>query len=229
MTIGWYTDNELSRRVLEAIPEIEIKHISKFHPHNCEHFFYGILRGCGRAMHNLIDKGIDYHYIDNGYFDALYIDKNNYKDMSGKFRVVKSAMHEVYPHAPSKFVQGNRVLIIPPSPYSANFYDTTPEDWIAETARKLKYSGYEIKIRYKSEVTPLENDIRWCDGVFSFNSMSVMRAIEAGKFVIDTHGMLRNYHLLEKHPGYDIKDLRAFYEPRQFTLEEFKQGKWQWN
>jgi hypothetical protein len=215
--IGWVTDNGLSRTVMELIPNIEIRHIVGFLPLKCDHVFYGILRGCSRAMHSLAEKGIDYHYIDNGYFDALYVDKNKQKSMDGKFRVVKNGMHELYPHGglPSK---PTNILVLPPSPYSANFYNTTPEDWI-----QLACSGTHgnMRIRTKDITTPLENDLAWCDGVLSFNSMALMRAVEMGKVVKDTHGIFRR----KEFARYNIDDLRAFYEPKQFTLKELSEGK----
>lgn len=228
--IGWYTDNDLSKTVLGSIPGIELQHVSKYRLESRfqKSVFYGILRGCGHAMHIQRD-GDPFWYIDNGYFDALYVDSNMRKNMEGKFRVVKNGMHDIYLGEPTKFIPGNRVLVIPPSPYSANFYDTTPEDWVSDIAKILKDSGYEIKIRYKGEITPLEASLLWCDGVVSFNSMTIMKAIEMGKFAIDTHGMLRNLTLLDSHPGYELADMKAFYEPKQFTLEEFRQGKCAWN
>lgn len=222
--IGWYTGNPLSRTVMESIPEIEIKNIMEFDPERIEpSIFYGILRGCGRAMHILHTKKIDYYYIDNGYFDALYVDKNMHKSMEGKFRVVKNGMHDTYTGR-SRSASPKNILVLPPSPYSANFYDTTPEDWIAETTDYLSKNNYNFLVRRKDTTMPLADHIAWCDGVMSFNSMAVMFAIEAGKSVCDTHGMFRK-------PGfhfYDMDELHAFYEPKQYTLQEMREGKIVW-
>lgn len=221
--IGWYTDNPLSRTVMEAVAEGRTKqckpfvasHISGFSSKalDFEGLFYGILRGTSRLMHIFHYLGRDFYYIDNGYFDALYVDKSMQKSMEGKFRVVKNGMHEICPYEGKK-AQVKKILIIPPSSYSANFYDTTPEDWLA---------GKQGRIRTKSSTKTIEDDLAWCDGVLSFNSMVVMKAIEMGKSVMDTHGIFRtkDFHT------YDIADLRDFYEPKQFTLQEFKEGKWQ--
>lgn len=219
--IGWITDNELSHRVMEAIPGIEIQHINRFFPaHIQSGIFYGILRGSARAMHILQYHCRDFYYIDNGYFDALYVDRSMQKSMEGKFRVVKNGMHDIcgvrgVPYRPK------RTLIIPPSPYSANFYDTTPEDWLANPSEDVVG---EYRIRNKSSKTLLEDDLEWCTGVLAFNSMAVMRAIQMGRAVADTHGCFRR-----GFAHYDLDEVRAFYEPRQFTLEEMKQGKIQWN
>ena len=80
--IGWYTDNPLSKTVMDAIPDIERRHISDFDKTDPgPSIFYGILRGCSRAMHILSHLGIDYWYIDNGYFDAQYVDRSMQKSM----------------------------------------------------------------------------------------------------------------------------------------------------
>lgn len=224
MIIGWHTDNALSKTVLGSIPNIELRHINSFDSGKIpeQNIFYGILRGSGRLMHILRDNEQDYYYIDNGYFDALYVDQNKQKDMSGKFRVVKNGMHEVYPHEGRPCDTPSKVLIIPPSPYSANFYDTTPEDWIYAHGNPLAKKEINIKIRNKNSLTPLDEMLDWCDGVLSFNSMAVMRAIEMGKLVMDTHGVFRKPHFAH----YNLQDLRNFYEPKQFTLEEFRSGEW---
>lgn len=230
MIIGWYTDNPLSRTVMESIPGIERKHIKEFDDFvkglteendNIPGVFYGILRGASRLMNIYKHSAVDYYYIDNGYFDALYVDKSMHKSMDGKFRVVKNDMIEPCgssvlgtPYVPK------RTLIIPPSEYTANFYDTTPEDWLQLPSKETDIFG-ECRIRRKSSTTPLEEDLKWCTGVLAFNSMVVMRAIEMRKAVADTHGCFRR-----GFAHYNLDEVKAFYEPKQFTLEEFRQGKW---
>src|SRR3990167_2505494 len=134
MLTGWYTDNQVSRTIMKSINDsgIKTKHISKFPTDQFPpSIFYGILRGPGALMHEMRRVGREFWYIDNGYFDAEYVDKAGHKYMTGNYRVVFNDMIETYPGptvtAPPK--RGDIFLVIPPSPYSANFYDTTPEDW----------------------------------------------------------------------------------------------------
>lgn len=222
MTIGWYTDNELSYKVLSSIPDIELKHIRHFdHTVKQPSVFYGILRGCSRAMHILKDRGIDYYYIDNGYYDAQYVDADMCKNMDGYFRVVKNGMHERYTGevALSGTVMKS-ALVLPPSIYSANFYDTDSVDWTREVVHYLRdtYQDIKIKIREKGNATPLEVDLEEVDCVFSFNSMAVVKAVEMGKSVTDTHGLFCSPYLLDVNHA----DLVSFYTNKQFKLGDIK-------
>ncbi len=222
MKIGWYTDNALSQQVLSAIPNINLRHIKDFAPTQGDHVFYGIHRGASRAIHLLEYLGIDYYYIDNGYFDALYVNKQGYKNMDGKFRVIKNDMIEVYNIKGQHSDRGQRVLIIPPTEYTAMHNLTTPEDWGRSVGQPLEDAGVQIRIRKKDTKIALEDELEWCTGVISCNSMVIMRAIEAGKAVCDTHGILRNGYWGK----YDIADMHAYYDNKQFTLAELRQGKW---
>ena len=95
--IGWTTTNTLSQTVLKSL-DIELRHISEFTPQPS--VFYGFLRGAGSAMKILKHLGIDYWYIDNGYFDAQYVNENFVKIMDGKYRIVKNGTHDVFPMQP---------------------------------------------------------------------------------------------------------------------------------
>lgn len=230
--IGWCTDNDLSKKVLGAIPELELRYIHEFDDWadtidefggRTVHILYGILRGCSRAAHIISAFCQDYCYIDNGYFDAHYIDSNKLKDMNGKFRVVRNGLHHAFDGGGVE-EKPIKILILPPSPYSANFYDTTPEDWVCARIIELKANNQTFFIRDKNSTTPLDVDLANSDGVLSFNSMAVMRAIELGKSIKDTHGMFKR----DGFHRYDFDEIKAFYEPKQFTLDEIREGKVQW-
>ena len=68
---------------------INVKHISEFTPEEPA-IFYGILRGSGTAMRIMQYLGEDFWYVDNGYFDALYMDKNKQKVIRCCFKTGKS-------------------------------------------------------------------------------------------------------------------------------------------
>ena len=230
--IFWYTDNSISQSFAEVFGEIleaGTNHVRYFEGDIFDtQIFYGIHRGCGNAMRVCQYLNIDYYYIDNGYFDARYVDVNMNKDLGGTYRVVKNDMIQPYeglsknePLLPLTF------CVLPPSPYAAYFYDTTPEDWISDQYDILSRLGHTMFLRGKDSEKPLDEDLEQCDAVLAFNSMAVMRAIELGKAVYTSHGIVRNSHLLtEALPYYDIKDVRAFYADKQYTLDEIGQGKW---
>ena len=227
--IGYYTDNNVSQGVMRAFSDIgiETRHIKDF-DNTKPAIFYGILRGSGMASRILKDRGIDFWYVDNGYFDAVYMDSAKYKDMHGKYRIVKNGYIESYigpftidsvPTFPMKF------LIMPPSVYTAFMHDTTPEDWRITWGQRLHDMGHTRKLRDKEEKAPLDAELAECDAVFAFNSMAVVRAIQLGKVVFTTHGVVKNSNFLgnSAYPRYNIEDIKRFYEPKQFTLDEIRE------
>lgn len=227
MTIAWRTDNQLSYTVLSAIG-CPLKHIKEFNSvlHCTEaNIFYGLLRGASRAMMLLDDRGGNYYYIDNGYFDAKYIDDKKLKDTSGTYRIVKNATHHEYDGEGINIYSAIKwVLLLPPSPYSAMHHSTTPEDWIQQSIEQITkiYGDVRFIIRDKNSDKPLEEDIKATDAVWSFNSMATIKAIEMGKPVNDTNAMFNK----DRFAVYDYQKVREFYESRQFTLEQFKDFEW---
>ena len=226
--IGYYTDNNISHSVMKAVGRsgIKVRHIKNFDKDQPA-VFYGILRGCGAGMLHHKIQGIPFFYIDNGYFDAMYMDLTKHKEMSGKYRVVKNGMIEPFMGAPRKEpIRKCKVLGMPPSPYTAFMYDTSPEDWNLQARERLIRLGHEPMLRDKTDQQPLLKCLKHVDAVYAFNSMGAVAAIDAGKAVYTTQGVVQNDHLLEEClPYYDIAEIRKFYEPKQFTLGEISEGK----
>lgn len=204
---------------------LEVRHISKFDSSK-PGIFYGILRGSGAAMRILKDKKIDFWYVDNGYFDAVYMNDEMVKNMDGKYRVVRNSLIEPYmgsvrleEHRPLK------ILMFPPSVYSAFMHDTTPEDWLLDNGRRLEKMGHAVASREKREKLPLEKDLEFFDAVYACNSMAVMKAISMGKAVYTTDGIVKNSSLAGNCiPYYDFDEVKKFYQDKQFTLEEIQSG-----
>jgi hypothetical protein len=219
--IFWYTDNSVCQAVRKALESGGVKcdHIKHFDPYQSqEHIFYGILRGAGHAI-KLCERFIKtYYYIDNGYFDARYIDAGGFKELDGKFRVVKNGQIEPFTgsYTPFYMTETTKFLILPPSEYSAYFHNTTPEDWILDV--HLPYST--SKIRKKNDPVKLDADIEAHEAVIAYNSMAVIRAIELGKPVVTERGAF------DKLGTYDLEEVREFYKDKQFTLQELAEGKW---
>lgn len=237
----WYTDNPISQAVAAAAEKIghrteHVQHFSEYTDKDAIDIFYGILRGTAAAMRIRTHEKRIFYYLDNGYFDAEYIDRQGYKDMGGKYRIVRGDMMEKYtgPVQVSEFKAGQIFMLIPPSPYTANYYDTTPEDWLIKWNAILTQNGYIVRIRDKKNTQPLMHDLTIMQGqgagVLAFNSMSLMPAIRLGIPVYDTHGMFRNADQILKddfapHLMYAYDDVKSFYEPKSFTLKEIAEGK----
>lgn len=216
----WYTDNIISRTVAGAFREsgVEVDHVDNFTPQPS--IFYGIHRGCGNAMHLCTYTNNDYYYLDNGYFDAEYVDRSGKKDLGGTYRLVKNGMHERYEGPSYEVLPGIRTaLLIPPSHYSAYFHNTTPEDFVQQIGET--FPKMEFTVRTKSSDIDIESEILRHDCIMSFNSMAVIKAVALGKPVLDTHGVFQAG--LKK---YRIEQVKEFYHDKQFTLEDIAGGKW---
>lgn len=225
--IGYYTDNSISKSVMEAVAKagFHTEHINRYNPEE-NSIFYGILRGTGAAMKISQLLHTNYWYIDNGYFGAEYIDRNGFKEMSGKHRICKNDMSDMFigEHYPCDR-KPKKILVTPPSPYTANFYDTTPEDWMHKWSERL--SDYEVIIQNKGTTGTLGNAMANVDTVLAFNSMAVLGALEQGLLVYDTHGCFRNSDWLTNDNNYQpaFNEVKLFYDMRNFTLDEIATGK----
>lgn len=222
--ICWVSTNPISHTVMKSSGKT-IKHLSQFDKTELQpSVFYGMLRGASKAMHILKRAGIDYWYIDNGYYSAKYIDHRNFKDMDGTYRIVKNDTHHLLKNGVAFSGNLKSILLIPPSPYSAMFHDTLPEDWINQSIKYLGnlYPDVRFVTRNKNSNKSLESDISETDAVFSFNSMSVIKAIEMGKPVCDTHGIIRDMGF----KLYRYVDVMNYYKDKQTTLDKLKDWAW---
>lgn len=224
--IGYYTDNNVSHSVMKAFSRIGIKvrHIRQF-DHKQPAIFYGILRGAGPAMRLMQHYGKDFWYVDNGYCDAVYMDAGKKKEMNGKYRIVKNGTLDVFTGEPVSVKKKKlRIMLMPPSPYTAFMNDTTPEDWLVEWQMKCDRAGHMSITRAKTEQQPLNKALKEYDAVLAFNSLGVVEAIKEGKAVFTTHGIIRNSEMLDQHaPYYDLNAIVNFYKDKQYTLQEIQE------
>lgn len=238
--IAWTSDNPICREVMSALAnEMPIKYIREFGnaPIESNNVFYGILRGSGRAIHLSEYFGIDYYYIDNGYFEAEYIDLDMRKVMSGKLRIVKNDLVEEYKGQKEFIIRDDLpriALLLPPSVHAANHFGLLPDEWIAEWSHFLIRQGYRVVVRPKGTKTPIEQALDGVGLVLSMHSMACMKAIERGIPVYDTRGIFRNAHALLQNDFKPvlvagIENVRNYYELKQYTLDEIRAGKVVWN
>jgi hypothetical protein len=237
--IYYVTENEVSHTVGRAFEKggANIEHIKDFWLDNSNHampnptpILYGILRGTGSALITCQFLNQEFIYVDNGYFDAVYRDQKGHKEMNGSYRVVKNGLMDVYTGCPVRTEERRplKILALPPTPYSANMQDTTPEDWFADLKKLLAITKDHIDVRLKDEKKPLAEQLQSYDGAVAFNSMAVMAATRHGKACWDFHGIFRNADKFTTEiPYFDYDSLTDFYSTKQFTLDEIAEGMWQ--
>lgn len=218
--IGYYTDNPVSKEVMSAFSSAayEVRHIEDIDPYQPA-IFYGILRGAGLWQHTFSELGMDWWYVDNGYYGAQYIDRLGHKSMAGTYRVVKNARIEQYEGNPQKGDKPKSLLVIPPSEASAFMLGTTPEDWVHSQKFDIKYT-----VRTKSDTSPLDEQVMAHDAVYACNSMAVLRAVELGRPVYTTDGIFP-FTDMDNTYYYDHNALVAYYTDKQFTLSQISKGK----
>jgi hypothetical protein len=224
--IAYITNNEVSHSVMKSFSRIgiKVKHIRNFDPSQ-QAIFYGILRGTGPAMRLMQYLKKDYWYVDNGYYDAVYMNAQKHKEMTGKYRIVKNATLETCPAEPVRKTNKKlRIMLMPPSPYTAFMHDTTPEDWKIEWQMKCDRAGHMSMVRDKTEQQPLHKALKEYDAVLAFNSLGVIEAMKEGKAVYTTHGIIRNSDMLGNEvPYYDFNEVVNFYKDKQYTLQEIQE------
>jgi len=120
-----------------------------------------------RYMEFVKSKGLDYYFIETGYF-GNYVSKSNPQAKKLWHRIVKNSMqHEQVLNVPddrwktlcnldSRLVwpgwkkTGSKILLVAPIDKSAGHYGYTKDSWIVETINKLKkYTDREIVVREK--------------------------------------------------------------------------------
>jgi hypothetical protein len=227
-----HTDNEISKAISHIFMDAGFKscHVKdySFLDLSSTPVYYGILRGCGLQSYLCSSLNKDFWYMDNGYFDAVYMDQNKHKQITGTYRIVKNKLIDVYGGAQisQDELRPRRILYLPPTSYTAFMHNTTPGDWLQEWVRK-KQSDDQVFIKDKDDSASLEEKLEWCNTIFAFNSMVAMRGIEMGKSVYTTNGILDNSHLFNQAmPYYDYECVKSFFSEKQTTLD--KLGEFQW-
>ena len=183
-------------------------------------------------MHILRHANFPYYYVDNGYFDAQYVNSRFQKSMTGMFRVVKNDTHHLYKGDELRIkplTSKKEALVLPPTAYTAMHHSITVEDWTQYWVSLLMSHGFRVTIREKSTKAPLDVDLMNIGVVLSCNSMAAIRAIELGIPAYDTHGLFRDADDITKHVfipelKYTLDMLHAFYDNKQWSLDKIVQG-----
>ena len=224
-------------------------------------FSWGILRGGENIIRQAMDQKRDFYYIDHAYFNAGHNQKNP------PYRIVKNELQltKVYRRPSDRFDQlgieikpwrksGDYILVCPPSPASANFYQLN-NSWTEKVITILQQiTDMPIHVRYKPNVVgvdistgvaiPVQNKENYPEDtlslaehfenaycVITYNSMVGIQAVCAGVPVIVSQ--ISAAYPVGRTKLTDIYDL--FYPKReewlyslaysQFTLSEIESGR----
>ena len=224
--VFYYTDNQLSQIVANAFAAqgIEKKNINDV-DYTRSGIFYGIHRGAGFAQEVMAMNGVDYYYVDNGYYDAKYIDGSGKKDTTGTYRICKnSRIHSIdrsYGYSRIDDSMYSSALFIPPSPYTAFINNTTPNDWLNSASHQ--YRAKRQSVRDKGATSKLEHDILDHDLIVAFNSIAILKAVELHKEVATTHGIFS--HIPMKYSAIDVEEKL---KSKQYTLAQIEEGTRLW-
>lgn len=201
-------------------------------------FGYGVLRGMAEIM-KAADK---FFHLDKGYFNPGHFDGNyriSYKGTQAKW-------HEGIPQIESGIeledwkLPEPYILMCPPTQEVCDFFGIDRVEWIRLNARDY-VSDYLVTIRTKDCEIPLDQHLKDCAGVITFNSSVGWQALQKGIPCISdtTHSIVGSYykHELDKKnldysflniSSVDREPLFRAMRAHQFTLAEIREGK-AWN
>lgn len=208
-----------------------------------------IFRGLGKSplIHECIEKGIDFYYIDTGYF-------GNAKSKSkGWHRITKNNLQNLGPiiERPTdrllrwkfkKFRPGKKILICPPSEkVMMLFNQPSPAEWTEQVVAQLKtFTDRPIEVRMKPNRTQRISNNSLEDALddevhclVTYNSIAALEALMHGKpaialgpncasMVCNTNlNDVENLHIPDKD---EMTSLMAHLSYAQFSRDEMMNG-----
>lgn len=203
--------------------------------------FYGFLKGNSVFIKKCISAGVDWWFIDNGYFrpghyDGYYlVGKNQLQPRFTPSAVVDPKRWEdldIKIEPWRKSTSDGHVLICPPTPNISTFYKIDKWKWISDIFQKIKMAGLRrpIRLREKGASTPLSEDLRNCHCVITYNSKVAIEALLKGIPAIADMGIVKDWNGLSVEnvgdplTSHDRLALFQFAASCQFTLDEFSKG-----
>ena len=167
--------------------------VDAFSPLNPEdtYFIYGILRGMTPMIYECQERNIPWYFIDNAYFRRGKL--LNYKVSVDALQcgpIIKRPSDrwdkldvELKPWKKD----GSKILVLPPTGYSGEFFKLDPEEWVSEKVEELKkHTDREIKVRrkpkgrhFKTNLT-FHEDLQDTFAVVAFTTNGATEAIVEG-------------------------------------------------
>lgn len=242
----WKTDHEIADTVANSLE----RGLHGFTPNIS--IGYGILRGNAERIKECETKNESYFIVDRGYFKPHHYD--GYYRISLRGTQQTTGLAHIQPDyerlerlqidypTPCTLTKDAHTLIVPPTEYAGEFFlgwDLSNEwqggnayaklqQWIEE--QKQKFPDARCIIRHKNDPMPLNEHLRNCLRVVTFNSSIGWEALRRGIAVYsdEKHSIVGAYQkLVDKPLHLDIqarRDLFAIMSSLQMTLEEIKTG-----
>ena len=207
---------------------------------------YGLARGLAEVLriarqdHDCIR--LDHGYMASGHFTGHYSVTKNVIQHTGEGEYDAKRLDPIRPSM-SPMRHGEHILLLPPSRLLASFIGLDVNEWISgckklQTDRPIrireKYVGkaagkkYGVQVSTAPEV-PLEEDLKNCHAVVTFNSKAAIKASCEGISVFTTHPCcvtaISQPWLSIDNPELNIDRegwLRAL-SYNQFTLDEMRE------
>lgn len=250
MIYVWHTGHQINEKISHAlhagIPQNILKHTEWADNYiNSTNKYvaigYGILRGTGDIFHHNRLCSVDYYEVDRGYinpnhYDGYYrISKNGLQAKYKDIDLPNDRLDKLKFERAEWFNSKGKIIICPPSDYIENYYKMVPGAWEANILRSLEGIPRRIKVRDKSDTTPLNHDLQDAYCIITFNSnVAVDASIKGIPVVTGIHsiagGWCRNSlyeainNKLEAPPKEYIDKLLRFVSYNQFTLDEIRNG-----
>lgn len=203
---------------------------------NDVHIAYGILRASGKLFKDCENLGKAWFEIDRGYFSPGHFDgyyRISYKGTQCQFNELRKSWHGEL--KPFRF-SGRSVMIVPPTQHVADFFSIDLMAWIDWASNEALSNGYSCFVRTKGDTIFLDDQLKECKAVITFNSSIGWKALQMGIPVLSdaTHSTVGSHYridslqkLMSFLPNMPDTRLELFecMQAHQFTLEEIKQGK----
>jgi hypothetical protein len=208
-----YTSNFIAKHILQHRPNTRIFDIKYFLSGEVKPttpvMVWGILRGGEQVINYARERGLDYYYVDNGYFrqdrKSFRISKNSTQQLSfipnanvGRFQRLSKTVQPWRQTDPSK-----SIIVCPPTTAMKEFHGCW--NWLDETLDKLKsvttrtievrekpakveayrrsdgiLDTYDVDEEQLTDVEPIESVLRRAHAVVTFNSTVFLPALLQG-------------------------------------------------
>lgn len=244
----YFTGHEIADRVASSFVKLGYTpydvRTTQEHPNQC-HVGYGILRGMTDIFRRTQIRKERFIFVDKGFLNPNHYD--------GYYRLGVNTFQQPYePHAfgterlekilgkekPFTPMQrGEYILVCPPTDHIAQFYGMgVPRIWLQNVLPDIvDNTDRPIKVRFKTDKRPLEEDLAKAYCVVTHSSGVSWRAARYGiPAITDSKCVLHNWNQLELK---DIENsskmslresdairLLSFLSAYQFTLKEIESG-----